>query len=806
MKKLFTKIILLLIIPFVSTIGYSSWIIIGNKNFDVGVAPVEGNDSVLVREVAYITNSTITSKTDEYTYTSIEKALKVANSGDTVNVILNNSTDNPTVIQYDCVVKEGVTLNIPYEEGVTQEKDSEGKMTATGSGSSLANDTSTTNIVKVRENTTITNNGKIIIGGILSPGGSSSYSGQTSSYHAKLIMGKNSVINSKGEIWCCGFINEETKNNGSYINAESGTLELPFILRDFRGGSTSYAISKTNSDLEISPFNQFEISNIHCTYYINYNADLIGYANITAQDTKFPTTVNLIGSGDSCFFSLSNENCYAKIKFDVSTQICCYDLYGGATLNSISLELSFNIVLTDIKVNITTAQCYFPISWRMNLNLHKYENQSDIAEFNSEDQKVKLLPGSKFVIDQGCNFKVQYMNVYSYFSENLSGENIGGNKYNTSNLTKKPAEFIVNGMFECSEKFGGRLIYSDLKNINISGEKTITTNEAYTQEGSNISTKITDYFLINEIYTPISYGEYMTTSSLVLGVMQTNKLQKPTYSIVSDEIQKSLDNIPSLSNKENINYNLCLNVKKQIVFTPNLKTNISTSNYNGTYYVLGNQLNFENESLFEMVCSSEAASQMIMTGIAVSGNNAVAIGGTTQLSATPIPATAYTKSFSWSIDSSTQDIATISSTGLVTAKQMGKAIIIVTSNDSYGITSTYEITITDPNALVSIASLTSSTESFTSNAFTKFEATITINYNPSSPNNLDKYEFTWEISGGTVTTKNVSTDTRSCYIVLPARKVYQSALDYKLVVTAVANDSSLPTGFSYTQTITCKAW
>lgn len=84
-----------------------------------------------------------------------------------------------------------------------------------------------------------------------------------------------------------------------------------------------------------------------------------------------------------------------------------------------------------------------------------------------------------------------------------------------------------------------------------------------------------------------------------------------------------------------------------------------------------------------------------VTSIVVSGDNTVQQGGTIQLSAVVSPSDATDKSVTWS--SSNTSVATINSSGLVTAVSPGSSTIKATANDGSEVFGEYPITVTAPS-------------------------------------------------------------------------------------------------------------
>ncbi len=99
-----------------------------------------------------------------------------------------------------------------------------------------------------------------------------------------------------------------------------------------------------------------------------------------------------------------------------------------------------------------------------------------------------------------------------------------------------------------------------------------------------------------------------------------------------------------------------------------------------------------------LVCSEIKVTQVIVNSTA---NTISTPGGTLQMTVEVLPINAPDKSVTWSVDSTS--IASISSSGLLTAKANGKVMVKATANDNSGIFGTKEITITgQSNGLLSL--------------------------------------------------------------------------------------------------------
>ena len=293
-------------------------------------------------------------------YTSIEKALDVAVSGDIVYVIpplkanYNDQTNpnNPDKVTYriskNCEIKQGVTLFIPTDQNsVNSVYDSKSmddyinylKTSKRDQGSDgynlKANQNSTRYLrisIELEENITLTNNGRIVVSGFLGGGTSNSgMIGQTSHSYSQLIMKKGSKIvqnDASASLYCFGYILEESKNNGSQLLLNEGKLYLPTVISDYRGFSYSYAMTlEAIDDYRCSPFNQFEFINVGVETEIKYNSSVIGLVNVYVRydnlevNETISQEIALIGNGSLNLLQMNNE-ANSSVNFKYNSFIC----------------------------------------------------------------------------------------------------------------------------------------------------------------------------------------------------------------------------------------------------------------------------------------------------------------------------------------------------------------------------------------------------------------------------------------------------------------------------------------------------
>ena len=776
MRKRIITFLSILLFPLLLVIGFSSWIIVGEGSATVGKTPITGAG------VAYIGSD------KSKLYTSIEGALYKAKAGEVVNVLLDADAPNK-VISRDCTVKAGVTLNIDFDDdGVAQKENSSGIVAATVTGSTL----SLKNSITVKKGVTINNYGTIVIGGLLSSSSTGYGIGYTSNTYAKLVLEEGATINNytNSIFQCCGFVEEFTLNNSSKVNIFNGaTLKIPFIIMDFRGGSTSYALYKNFSKKYSSPFNQFDLRNIQCKYEIFYGGYMFGYANVSINNEVQASLIKVVGPDDNYFVSLTpkdnngstvsdKEKNSVSIQYNKKTQIIDFIFKGGASINKI--ELTIKVLFS---VTLSTQQVYLPFGWRTNIKLTKYEGQTSEAYFYAKDQKIKLMTGGVFEVGEGCTFISTNMNVYSFYRDKTnaySSANIGGNAY----PNKEPALFIVKGTYINSGTFGGTLIKGPSASVSI-GSTGLTTYEPFIQSDSNVSTSIDSWLTVTEEYTEKTIEEYNNLNRVVFGIVNVDNYSTATYSISGGIIQ-------SLGNATvNKNYFVSPDTK----FTPNIATNITKATYtNGTSthsnYVKSKELTSKGKSdTFAMFLSKENIGDIKVQSITISGGNEVKVGETLKLTAT-INTNAYTKSVKWEVVDGYESYASINSTtGVVTGKEIGLCKVKAISDDGDNVSSNeYEINVIDPNTIIPASEeLTTITADFNSGegeAITNKKITLSI-----QPSNASEYTITWACDKGD-TYHTVASDSKSITINIPKNETKDNTTYYKFTATVTNKDGS----------------
>ena len=418
-------------------------------------------------------------------------------------------------------VKSGATLTLPYDTSKNTErkvgesgtKEYEAGVNATvnkyGSEASAREDPGNCDLtVTVAADTKITVDGSLKIGGITTGGnGGNANAGRTCSGYAKLVLGQNAVIKSNGVIEAYGFIEEETQNNNSQVILNGGSLKMPFVVVEHRGG-TIFLSMLTASDretgwMEGSPFNRFFLENVEPLLTIKRFASLLGYANLYANNKDNTATINLIGNVDS----MLNIDGYVTAKFDRTSNKMKLDIYGDTTLNDLSLTLMKGF-------EIHTTCTMFPVSWMLNVNFHTLPG-IDSASVTSSVQKFKILPGGQVTVDRGVTLNAPEMFVADGDYEDFPCPS-SLPKYETF---KEGGQLIVNGMLNVNA-FGG-CVKSVLDGaiLNVTESNQSHTGEVKYKEGvtssSAVDWEIYYQTLNGKTETSPDFAEYMQAGSYV---------------------------------------------------------------------------------------------------------------------------------------------------------------------------------------------------------------------------------------------------------------------------------------------------
>lgn len=438
---------------------FGSWTFIQDKTINA----FEVSDA---KPVAYISSDNKTK------YTTIEKALSKAKSGETVFVIPGA---NPTTKNKTLTIAEGVTLCLPYEnEKYLLEKGNNGSGFAD-------NDTSKRKSLVTFSNCTITVNGTLRIGGVT---GTAGQQGATSGNYSEIMLDSSNII-VHGRIENYGFIKEKERGTCSVLFEEDSklpnlhpSLDTPIVFYDYSSAGTIYDYYKNG----VFPFEKFDIPQIQPPMIFNYGTTVttkIHTYGAKAGDLNQSATI--IGK-DSALICMNSGS---KIIWDFdSTSLNKTDngfehhkttvyIYGQTYLGGIEIKIK---LIGIIEFNINSKEFFLPMPMGFKINLE------DGADFSipSGMTGVKFMPGSALNCKKGAKL---YLKSPTIFYQNCTATD--GSTFNYGNTS--PAVFNNSGYVEITSGFDGQINateYSGRINVldgfgNVSGSKEGTGSSTY---------------------------------------------------------------------------------------------------------------------------------------------------------------------------------------------------------------------------------------------------------------------------------------------------------------------------------------
>ena len=728
MKKRTSLLLIMSISCISSMVGYGSWVIGYKYNYSQ-------TNKVQSLPVAYIIGK------EDIKYTSIEKALDVAKSGDIVCVIppqlgnFKDGTNNVTPdsvtyrIKRNCTIKEGVTLFIPTD------KESESKVTnpttlktyidglkkpIRDQGASGYNQYAENNqskylriSIEIEAGKTLINNGTLLISGYLSGGTSNAGCvGQTSHSYSRIVLNENSSIvqdNTNATTYCFGFIEEKSHNNNSVFDLKNGKLYIPIVINDYRGFTYSYAMTDGAINNErCSVFNEMEFRNIKALTKINYNSSVYGLINIYVKydtlsvDETVTIEKGVIGTTSSFLIQQTNST-YSNIvyKYDPLNNSFKTKCYGGFTFNFLDIDLS----LKGQTLNLSTKNAYFPLSYKFDVELLCSDGQNN-ANFDITNQRMKVMTGSHLYIGDNVTLQGNELVVYSAFydGEKGNGQGVLNSGRNIYPLKENGILQMANSSKIKMNKIAGNIYCNNSTNISATNTM-ITSKEPWnlgTSGNFNPPWTIKNYLELNESLFIVS-TDNLTKDKICVGVntFSNSNSFKPSFEvdINSGEEVINVNGIQRVifhNNIANFKFNLISNIYK--IFN------------NTQYYLMNSQIIYNSFNRLIGVTNSDRTILSNNNGVNEFEVQNVEILGTThnvpqgtvlQLDKNIVDIEkSYSKDFEWSsLDSS---VCTVNQNGLVTGIKAGKTSIKLSCGGKEAL---YEINVTSSTNVEGVKSV-----------------------------------------------------------------------------------------------------
>lgn len=705
----------------VTTIGYSSWIVQSHHEYALK------NLDNTSKPVAYIVGN------DKVKYTSIEKALEVAKSGDIVCVIPPTTGSVTYEITKNCVISEGVTLILPVSkssfEAVQDSKSLNNYingMVEVPDGPGNCNFASSNNkkiVVTVHSGITITNKGTIVIAGTLTGGNNGAGSiGQTAGDYSELILGQNSKIEQMGsssaKTYCFGYLNEETIDNGSTVSISSGTIYVPFVVNDYRGFNYSYALSQGGgvSKKGCSAFNRYEFPNVSSRMKVSTSGEvkaivniLVSFSQANVNNQVSHETLSMVGYSSDCFIKLLSGSTF-EYKFNKSTRNADIEITDGCTIGN----LAFKASVGSFSADMNTSTAFFPVPYNFSIKLQSSSSVSK-AKYNCEKQAIKFLPGAYFEIGENCDLTCGSIAVYSAF---VDGNNGDGKLYkHTANSMRYPlkpgAQMIVKGNSVVSAKSIGGTIYCDkTNNIQSSSENTLC-NEPWSIGGGLVP----------------SFAEYLEIRER-MNVVPRSFLNKKKIYFYSNVFARSNTYLPKTKVLINGNDSDEIIGVQKVLFADTLSTckmEFKENIFNALYNLEVSDFDFKQYKYEEIVSglqdeclfgvtnstlsissSNNGVNEFVVQSISISssqdkidGKDPLYVGKDLGLKANIVDSSkVYNPTITWS--SSNPEIATVDEEGVVHGKKLGSVVIYA---ECSGRKASYETEVIPEQEMVEITNM-----------------------------------------------------------------------------------------------------
>ncbi len=421
-------------------------------------------------------------KGNEVTYHTIEDALFNSQSGDTIEFI--NGVKEVSFAPSDVAqklyvdkdnnayhtVKAGVTLILASDEDSSAKI---GKPTyGAGVGNYVDNDSSKIKYKLIlNESTVLEVYGNILIQGLLGFSGQAGYQGHTSGNHSQIINNGTINLNSGAILDLRGYI----KGTGT-VEARSGAkVYSPFVVRDFRGGTSSSGTYFSG----VSPFNVYEMPNIQCLYHVKYGATHTAYMDLFASEKHNSVTNNAIASSSAII--ILKEGAGLTKTYDRESEKSTITIYGNVELGDLSMELyGFPVKMSKVR---------FPIPWNYSINIGDGTETTNLtAKYD-----YKIMTGATVNVKKNATVKLTgTVVIYKEFTDQAFGGWVYPNK--------EPAKFCVEGEVSVNGKLvskagiageitglnGGKIVIGKYVNLQLSSTEGHATGSGF-QEAATIS-------------------------------------------------------------------------------------------------------------------------------------------------------------------------------------------------------------------------------------------------------------------------------------------------------------------------------
>lgn len=405
----------------------------------------------------WIINGELVSDEREYTFVLVKDSLVecvmqelgyyVAKDGnnfyETLNKAVTTSSESRTIylindftLVEDLVIPANIKILIPYDEEDIEGFELGTKTTA-GVQVSWANPQKYLYLtLTIKSGVSLVINGDFVLGGVLFYP-DQTVQGYTSGAYSQIVNDGTIILDSGAYLDVNGLIT----GSGEIIANAKSTINMPFIVNNFAGGSITLSYYLFNC----FPFNNYALINIQCNYTLNYQAKLVGAAALYFSEAINTQDIVIINSVDQ-----RNENLDGSLYWITEG--------GSITLSYENKSVNAQMGLAHIEDSgVTTLTFHGNIligeffmqgfgSTEMILGLpytFKYVVADDGVLTVPEGREYMLLPGAEMYVNEGG---VLDIDGGLYVLDGLIQAPLGKKYYPTIEQLRKSG-FAVSGMF-----------------------------------------------------------------------------------------------------------------------------------------------------------------------------------------------------------------------------------------------------------------------------------------------------------------------------------------------------------------------
>lgn len=428
----------------------------------------------------------------DVTYATLQKALQVAKSGETVRL------DKDISLEEDLVIPAGVNLLLPcIDDDYGYNLVDKGKLKFNHDGTSTAGGTGVGPYAKlyrtmnIPADVTVTIQGNMMINSVSGrPVGGTADMDITGGY-AVVNLDGNIIVEKGGNLDCFGYV----KGEGTITAENGGSIGDLYIVRHWRGGTQAFEMYQSIYEYgnperpdrrQVYPMNEYDCHNIEATVMVKYGASYDGLVKMCANAgdgnayyyTRFPQVNNTNG-----MIRLINNDGYVVREYDVTADRDTYNIYGGAKFAESSLNIA--------GVSLSTEDFIYPIDGDICFELYD-GNYHFINDY-------KFLTGGGMTVHSGAALTVDDGVYVAFYDEFHDKPNTGDTQYPKRDKTILYIE--EDAKFTNAGTFGGSIV-TESPDILIGDYPTwtITTLEANGYCNDTVSI-FHDLFITREGYS-----------------------------------------------------------------------------------------------------------------------------------------------------------------------------------------------------------------------------------------------------------------------------------------------------------------